>query len=118
MSNELYRILRAWVDWVDEGAPVSEWMTGGINNRGKFEGLTMRRDVGLCWHVKENAQTTPDKVCDELKAMFIAEGLDEAYPFHPCYAVYDQEAEFNESWSNADRYRWARLQVTEYEREK
>lgn len=59
MSPELNEALTEWLNWVERGAPLGE----------PFE-----RDSGLCWVI-------PISLRDELKLLFIGDGLCGAYPF-------------------------------------
>ena len=101
MSENLTAFLRAWLAWVEAGAPESD----------AFE-----RFAGLCsnfrWYMCGNGASESDRehAVFYLQDIFKSEGLDEDYPFGGP-DVYYEEAYDDTSHLNEQRIAWVRSKV-------
>jgi hypothetical protein len=105
VSELLTRFLREWLEWAEGGAPENEIFT---------------RRVGLCSSFSSwmRSKLVPyrdgEKQYIALCGLFIADGLDDSYPFN---SPESYEVERNESAThlNPKRLAWVRSKVAQKE---
>jgi hypothetical protein len=105
VSENLKAFLRAWLDWVEAGAPEDD---------------VFERSCGLCnnfnWYMR-NQNVLEFELGGEMDALievFKMDGLDETYPFGGEDAYFD-EGPNNVMHLNSARLAWVRSKISQHE---